>query len=98
MKSPSSPDRLLGIIEPLEARIAPAQVFIGDPNPLNNLDTEYIETNPVPAQVLQFEQTSAKSSNPGEFEGNPNLSAEDPISRAVDGQGVGTYFMRLKAG
>ena len=90
MKSPSSPDRFLGIIEPLEARIAPAQVFIGDTNPLNTLDTEYIETNPVPGQNLFFINTSGDSTNPGEFEGDPNTSATDPISLAVDGHGVGT--------
>ena len=111
MKSPSSPDRLLGIIEPLEARIAPADVYIGSTDFLNVLDTEYTETNPVPEQTIFFINTSDASSNPGEFEGSPSAPADDPISQAIDGfkpdfdplvddysDWVGTYYMRLKAG
>ena len=77
-------------IEPLEARIAPALVFIGDaretmpPAVDTLLDTEYREGNVTPTQSILFTDTSAST---------------DPISVAVDSAATNnTFFLRLSAG
>ena len=98
MKSSFSPDRIIGSIEPLEARIAPASLFIGDRNFNNVLDVEYIEKNKQPGQTLFFVNTSAESADPAQAEGDPVLKASDKFSQILDGVGVGTYYLNLKQG
>ncbi len=98
MKSLLSARRHTGIIESLEARIAPAQVFIGNLSPAVTQDIEYIEKTPPVGQTLFFTNTSATSLDPNQPEGDPLLPAGDAISQALDGAGVGTYYMRLRAG
>jgi hypothetical protein len=76
------------LVEPLEARIAPALILIGAPlgNPKNTAaDTEYDEGNPSP----QFQK---------KFFVNTSTST-DAISLAVDSPlSTNTYYMRLDAG
>ena len=102
MKSPLSPPRASASIEPLEARIAPAALFIGDPNPQNHSDTEYVELDTPPPSKLHFVSTSKVSTDLVNFpEGDPNnpdLPNSDAISLAVDGAGFGTYYLRLYEG
>ena len=98
MKSLLSPGRLSGSIEPLEARIAPANVFIGDPNFNNALDTEYIELSSPAPSSLHFVNTSLTTGLPSQPEGSPTEAAPDAISQSLDGLGVGTYYMALKKG
>lgn len=91
MKPLRAPGRILfHQIEPLEARIAPAIVFIGDaretmpPGVDTLIDTEYREANVTDAQDILFTDTSASS---------------DPISVAVDSPLTNnTFFLRLSAG
>ncbi len=91
MKSLSS-RRLAASLEPLEARIAPAQIFIGAPDGVPGIDTikdlEYREgltsTQPPPDYPDRFVDTSLLA---------------DPISQAVHGAGVNnTFFLRLTKG
>src|SRR5687767_6454367 len=90
MKPQRAPGRLSLPIEPLEARIAPATVFIGDsretmpPGFDTTVDTEYREGTVTEAQVILFTDTSASS---------------DPISVAVESPLTSnTFFLRLSAG
>ncbi len=99
MKSPLSPARIRNCIEPLEARIAPATLFVGDHNFNNNLDTEYVEFNKQAGQSLFFVNTSLPSADPRvNPEGDLFAKNTDAISQVVDGPGVGTYYLRLNAG
>src|SRR5687767_8604332 len=90
MKPQRAPGRLSLPIEPLEARIAPATVFIGDsretmpPGFDTTVDTEYREGTVTEAQVILFTDTSASS---------------DPISVAVESPLTSnTFFLRWSAG
>jgi hypothetical protein len=72
-------------IEPLEARIAPANVFVGAFGAgETTLDTEYVEAGPaLDPSAPQFVKT---------------LGGSDPISQAVDGGANNTYYLKLEAG
>ena len=98
MKPLFSPDRSFGIIEPLEARIAPATIRIGAFGVNENItDTEYREVvdpndinkgpRPDPFNSISFVDTSV---------------ATDAVSLAVDpsrtADGSNTFFLRLNAG
>ena len=84
MKAPSS----FPTVEPLESRIAPAQIFVGasgTPGPESPKDTEYNETNPFDPRAPLFVKTDPAS--------NPT----DAISLAVGGN-ANTYYIKLHAG
>ena len=87
---PFSGLRVCSLIEPLEARIAPATIFIGDaretvpPGGDTPVDTEYRELNVTEFQQKLFTDTS---------------SSTDAISVAVDSPATNnTFFLRLSAG
>lgn len=94
MKSTASPPRSTGFLEPLEARIAPAVIFIGAGEFSETArDTEYREgfdDRPAGTNLISFVDTSADQST------DPIAAAVDTNAGPMDARN--TFFLRLSAG